>query len=53
MKVRDLEADRDRDHQLCVFYCVDVLREESEGSEGALTLKKYCFCTGTLNKIRK
>lgn len=30
MKVRDLEAERDRDHQLCVVHCMDVQREERE-----------------------
>lgn len=41
MKVRDFEAERDRNHQLCVFHRTDVLWEEreqkgarkSEGSE--------------------
>ncbi len=28
MKVRGLEAERDKDHQLCVSYCMNVLWEE-------------------------
>lgn len=34
MKVRDLEADRDRDHPLCVFHYMDTLREEREQEGG-------------------